>query len=90
MTGQPEVQVGDVVRQSKLGSTATYVVLGIDGPRIEVEVVEAPGLKPGSRFMLAAEAVGTMEQVNAKPKAASAPAGQRSWSAQVSRPKPTS
>jgi len=48
---------GEVLQRWMLGSEARYRVLGTAGPRtVEVEVLAAPGLAPGTHLRLDAEA----------------------------------
>src|SRR5665213_2682350 len=49
-----------LVRNRRLGSTGVYRVLRPRGGVVEVEVVTAPGLRPGSRFGLTPGAVAGM------------------------------
>ncbi len=51
---------GQIRTLHKLGSEATYRVISISGELVEVEVIDAPGLKPGQRFKFASEAVAAM------------------------------
>jgi hypothetical protein len=55
------VAVGDVLRHRRLGSLATYRVIGDHGDLLELEVIDAPGLSPGQRFRFTRAAVADME-----------------------------
>jgi hypothetical protein len=57
--------VGDVVRNERLGTLATYRIRSCSGELVEVEVVDALGLEPGARFRFTAEAVSAMQCVSA-------------------------
>jgi hypothetical protein len=48
---------GTLIRRLVLGSAATYRILGKNKRGIEVEVVDAPGLRPGARFTFTSAAV---------------------------------
>jgi len=50
------------LRQHVLGSEAVYAVVGEAGDVVTAEVVRAPGLAPGTRLRLTAEAAGAMER----------------------------
>ncbi len=41
---------GTLIRRVALGSEATYRIMGENDRGVEVEVVEAPGLEPRTRF----------------------------------------
>ena len=45
---------GTILRRRALGTEAAYRVLESVGDVVEVEVIEAPGLEPGTRVRLAA------------------------------------
>ena len=65
----PEVQratvdAGHLLRRTVLGSDAIYRVVGRNARGIEVEVVNAPGLRAGSRFTFLPEDVAAMDAVN--------------------------
>jgi transposase len=68
------VAVGQVRRLSAQGSTATYGVVAARGERTLVQVVDAPGLHPGMRFLFQTDAVAEMEVVGAEETARIAPA----------------
>jgi hypothetical protein len=55
------VAVGQFRRQIKLGSEAIYRVCARDRNYVHVEVVSAPGLRPGERFRFTRAAVEVME-----------------------------
>jgi hypothetical protein len=59
------VAAGQLRRQVRLGSQATYRVCAINGAQVEVEVVRAPGLAAGQRFTFTRDAVLAMELVTA-------------------------
>jgi glucose-6-phosphate dehydrogenase assembly protein OpcA len=59
----PQLAVGQLRRQVSLGSTAVYRVRACEAALITVEVVSAPGLKPGQRFRFSRSAVERMELV---------------------------
>ena len=50
-----------LLRRRALGSEAVYRVLDDEGDVVLVEVVEAPGLQPGTRIRLAAADARAME-----------------------------
>jgi len=52
-----------LLRHSLLGSECLYRVSGIDGALIELEVVRAPGLVPGTRVRVTGAAVRRMTAV---------------------------
>jgi hypothetical protein len=52
-----------LLRHRALCSEAAYRLLRARGPIVEVEVVSAPGLRPGARFHLTAAAVAEMRSV---------------------------
>jgi hypothetical protein len=52
-----------VLRHRALCSEAAYRLLCTRGSIVEVEVVSAPGLEPGTRFHLTAAAVAAMRSV---------------------------
>jgi hypothetical protein len=62
-TSSRHATIGDVVRNTMLGSEATYRVCAVHGATVEVEVLEAPGLERGHRLRLTADAVRAMELV---------------------------
>jgi hypothetical protein len=49
------------LRRAVLGTEAVYRVIATNDKRVEVEVVRAPGLRPGSRFVFALAAVLAMD-----------------------------
>jgi hypothetical protein len=53
-------QAGRLARQRLLGSDATYRVRRSSGPLVEVEVVAAPALVPGTRLRFTAKSVREM------------------------------
>jgi hypothetical protein len=55
------VEQGQIRRNRLLESEAIYRVVAVADDLVEVEVVEAPGLKPGQRFSFTAEVVEAME-----------------------------
>lgn len=50
-----------------LRTTATYRVVGWDDEHVVIEVVDAPNLVAGARFLLAKEAVAAMEVAERPP-----------------------
>jgi hypothetical protein len=56
--------VGQLRRQRKLGSTATYRICACEGDCVRVEVVVAPGLRAGQHFKFTRGAVELMELVS--------------------------
>jgi hypothetical protein len=54
---------GQLRRQVRLGTEATYRVLEWNAETVEVEAVDVPGLRPGSRLTLTRAAVEAMEIV---------------------------
>jgi hypothetical protein len=54
---------GQIRTLRRLDSQASYRVLEVDGDLVEVEVIDAPGLKPGQRFKFTSESVEAMEFV---------------------------
>jgi hypothetical protein len=57
---------GRLLRQRALGSDALYRIIERVERGIRVEVVEAPGLAPGARFVFTEEAVAAMESLYAE------------------------
>jgi hypothetical protein len=55
--------VGELIRNTVLGSVATYRVCAHAGDLVDVEVVDAPGLERGQRLRLTADAVRAMEHL---------------------------
>jgi hypothetical protein len=56
--------VGQVLRRRALGTTALYRVIGQNTRGVEVEVVDAPGLKPGTRFTFTLKDVLAMDYLD--------------------------
>ncbi len=56
-----ELAVGQVRRLARLGSEAVYRIDSIDDELVWVEVVDAPGLRPGQRFRFTRTSVARME-----------------------------
>lgn len=64
LTGSRDgLAVGQLRRQMKLGSPAVYRVCGCEEDCVRVEVVTAPGLRPGQHFKFTRAAVARMELV---------------------------
>jgi|1185.fasta_scaffold495439_2 hypothetical protein len=59
------VEPGQLRRKRLLESEATYRVVEVADEVVEVEVIDAPGLKPGQRFSFTTEVVEAMEVVAA-------------------------
>jgi hypothetical protein len=57
-------QPGEVLRRKALGTTALYRVVGENERGIEVEVIDAPGLAPGSRFTFSLRDVLAMDRLD--------------------------
>lgn len=55
--------IGELIRNTALGSVATYRVRARFGDLVEVEVVDAPGLERGHRLRFTTDAVRTMQQL---------------------------
>jgi|1186.fasta_scaffold219223_2 hypothetical protein len=55
------VEPGQIRRKRLLESEARYRVVAVAADLVEVEVVEAPGLKPGQRFSFTHDAVAEMD-----------------------------
>jgi hypothetical protein len=53
----------EIRRKVLFGVEATYCVAGVEGDLVTVEVIQAPGLKPGARMRMTAAAVAEMELV---------------------------
>jgi len=71
------ISQGQILRTTRLGSVAMYRVCEVRDGFVEVEVVEAPGLRTGSRFRFTVGAVASMEQLpthSNEPSASSLPA----------------
>jgi hypothetical protein len=56
-SGSGDPGSGTLLKRSLLGTDAVYRVVGRNERGFEVEVVEAPGLSPGSRFTFTREDV---------------------------------
>ena len=67
------VEPGQIRRKRLLESEATYRVVSVADDVVEVEVVEAKGLKEGQRFSFTHDAVAAMELAGAR-EATSPPA----------------
>ncbi len=65
MTSAPVTVPGRFLRNTVLGSTAVYEVIAADGDLVTAEVVRAPGLLPGARVRLLADAVRAMAPCDA-------------------------
>jgi hypothetical protein len=52
---------GQLLKQEVLGTEAIYRVIATNDRGVEIEVVRAPGLKPGTRFVFALAAVLAMD-----------------------------
>lgn len=63
------VDVGAVVRQTVLDTTAVYEVAGLEEDHAWLTVVSAPGLPPGASFRVTRRALAAMEPVPAAPPA---------------------
>lgn len=55
---------GQILRHRALGTTALYRVIGENPRGVEVEVVDAPGLQPGSQFTFGLNEVLAMDQID--------------------------
>jgi hypothetical protein len=67
---RPALSTGLLLRRRALGSDSVCRVRSATGPIVEVEVVEAPGMKPGARIDLciaAARALERMRSISALP-----------------------
>lgn len=63
---EPSVpEAGQLLRRRVLGSDAVYRVVGENDRGVEVEVIDVPGLDPGSRFTLAKKDAVSMEVLDA-------------------------
>ncbi len=58
-----EIAVGQVRRQHRLGTTATYRVAEIDGDHVVLEVWDVPGLMVGQTVRVTSQAARAMEVV---------------------------
>jgi hypothetical protein len=56
--------VGQLLKHRVLGTNAIYRVVGENGRGVEVEVIEAPGLRPGSRFTFSFKDVLAMDRLD--------------------------
>lgn len=61
MSSPPEISPGSLVSKRMLGSEATYRVVSVTATHVDVEVIEAPGLKPGTTTRFTRQAVEAME-----------------------------
>lgn len=52
-----------LVRQTLLGTEATYRIIDADAEIVTAEVIDAPGLKPGMSVRFVADAVRAMSRV---------------------------
>jgi hypothetical protein len=68
-TRHAEIVPGSVWRQVTLGSEAIYEVVAVDGDHVDVSVTSAPGLTPGMRVRLTAQAVLAMDPVARRTRA---------------------
>ncbi|MFZ0089667.1 MAG: hypothetical protein WAL63_09190 [Solirubrobacteraceae bacterium] len=75
--GASELRIGEIRRRVLLGSEAFYRVCGWTDELAEVEVVVAPGLRPGQRFKFDVAAVLRMD-LTVEPANSTGPAGQGS------------
>jgi hypothetical protein len=55
------IAAGQVRRQTRLGSTATYRVISLDADHVLLEVCDAPGLAAGDRLRVTRMAAAAME-----------------------------
>jgi hypothetical protein len=55
---------GQLLKNRALGTDAFYRVVGENSRGVEVEVIEAPGLAPGSRFTFSREHVLAMDRLD--------------------------
>jgi hypothetical protein len=69
----PSVEPGQIRRNRLLDSEAVYRVVAVADDLVEVEVVQAHGLKEGQRFSFTLEAVAAMELAET-PQATTKPA----------------
>lgn len=58
-----ELRIGEVRRQSRLGTEAAYRLCALDIDHVDVEVVYAPGLQPGFRMRLTRRAFEAMSRL---------------------------
>jgi hypothetical protein len=56
---------GQVLRDQALGSESTYRVLDATDSIVDLEVIAAPGLKPGARIQVCVTAARAMEAIPA-------------------------
>jgi hypothetical protein len=61
--GRDDDPRGELRRHEVLGTEAVYRIVDVQGELVEVEVVRAPGLAPGRRLRLTADAVKRMQLV---------------------------
>jgi hypothetical protein len=59
-----ELASGELRRRVSLGTEAVYRVCAVSPTSVEVEVVSAPGLKPGRRFVFTRAAVLRMQRLD--------------------------
>ena len=57
------LSTGLLLRRRALGTDSIYRVRTATGPIVEVEVVEAPGMKPGARIELCIAAARALERL---------------------------
>ena len=55
---------GQLLKHSALGTDAFYRVVGETPRGVEVEVIDAPGLQPGTRFTFSLKDVLAMDQLD--------------------------
>jgi len=60
------LSAGLLLRRRALGSDSIYRVRAASGSVVEVEVLEAPGMKPGVRIGLCSAAACALERVRAE------------------------
>jgi hypothetical protein len=63
-----------LLRHEVLGEEALYRAIGVIGELVELEVVSAPGLEPGTRLRVTKAAVSRMSVVEEAPASARRPA----------------
>ena len=59
------LSTGQMLRRRALGSDSIYRVRGASGPTVEVEVIEAPGMRPGARIELSVAVARALEGLRA-------------------------
>ncbi len=57
------LSTGLLLRRRALGSDSIYRVRAATGPTVQVEVVEAPGMKPGARIELCVTAARALDRL---------------------------